>query len=187
MFVTRSQSAINKKQLVQKKNLNNNLNDVIQEDNHDHVNDKEYIPDEENEDYDEDYEDYDEDYDEDFEQHEEYLREKEKACADIKKLLNDFATLNQEKKIRFQSEQYDEPEYINILFELFNNIKEKDKYIMYKGEEKFNRLYQVSQNKLYEFITSIFLNYKRPDLSYKLYYNFKDYFNLDFDDCFINI
>lgn len=78
MVVTRSQSAINKKQLVQKKNLNNNLNDVIQEDNHDHVNDKEYIPDEENEDYDEDYEDYDEDYDEDFEQHEEYLREKEK-------------------------------------------------------------------------------------------------------------
>lgn len=191
MVVTRSQSIINEKKLAQKKILNNNLNDVIQEDNHDDVNDKDYLPEEEyyDEDYDEDYyEDYYEDYEEEeIVNHEEYLKEKEKVCKVINKLINDVLTLNKQKKIRLQSEQDDEPEYINVMFELFDNIIEKDKYLMYKGEEQFNKLYQVVQDKLYEFIISIFINYKRPDLSYKLYYNYKDYFNLDFDKCFINI
>ena len=187
MVVTRSQSIVNEKKLVQKKFLNNNLNDVIQEDNHVDVDDKDYLPEEE--DYEEDYdEDYEEDYDEEeIVNHEEYLKEKEKVCKVIGKIINDITTLNKQKKIRLQSDQDDEPEYINVMFELFDNIIEKDKYLMYKGEEQFNKLYKVVQDKLYEFIISIFINYKRPDLSYKLYYNYKDYFNLDFDKCFINI
>lgn len=123
----------------------------------------------------------------DIEKEELYMKKKNEAINIINENLRKFNILINEGHISLQCNNTDEnPEFMDIIYILYNTVMNYDIYISYKAEEQFDKLYNTCIDRLYHTSISLFKIYKRPDLSFNIYNKYKDYYNLSYDKIFLN-
>lgn len=123
----------------------------------------------------------------DIEKEELYMKKKNEAINIMNENLRKFNILINEGHISLQCNNTDEnPEFMDIIYILYNTVMNYDIYISYKAEEQFDKLYNTCIDRLYHTSISLFKIYKRPDLSFNIYNKYKDYYNLSYDKIFLN-
>ena len=84
---------------------------------------------------------------------------------------------------RLQSRTEEFPEYMNTIYDLYDFVIDYETMLI--GTNKNSKFYKVTQERLYYMIRTIFKEYKRADLSYSIYNQYKNFFNLSYDKAFI--
>ena len=151
----------------------------------DSLSESEYEYHSETEELSDDSDDYDDS--DDIEKEELYMKKKNEAINIMNENLRKFNILINEGHISLQCNNTDEnPEFMDIIYILYNTVMNYDIYISYKAEEQFDKLYNTCIDRLYHTSISLFKIYKRPDLSFNIYNKYKDYYNLSYDEIFLN-
>ena len=151
----------------------------------DSLSESEYEYHSETEELSDDSDDYDDS--DDIEKEELYMKKKNEAINIMNENLRKFNILINEGHISLQCNNTDEnPEFMDIIYILYNTVMNYDIYISYKAEEQFDKLYNTCIDRLYHTSISLFKIYKRPDLSFNIYNKYKDYYNLSYDKIFLN-
>lgn len=107
-----------------------------------------------------------------------YLEKKKIACNIIQKHLDKIEQLRSEGTISKQCRSDENPEFIKTIFILYDTVMENDIYLSYKGEKKFDKLYEICIDRLYHITRALIITFERPDLAYNIYNKYKDYYNL---------
>lgn len=94
----------------------------------------------------------------------------------IEKLRTDGAFILQSRTEEF-------PEYMNTIYDLYDFIIDNEALLI--GNKKNSKFYKVTQERLYYMIRTIFKEFKRADLSYSIYNQYKNFFNLSYNKAFI--
>lgn len=166
----------------------NNESDFVSESEseYEYHSEKEELSDDSNDS--DDYDDSDDSDDSfDIEKEELYMKKKHEAINIINENLRKFDILINKGHISLQCKNTDEnPEFMDIIYILYNTVMNYDIYISYKAEKQFDKLYDTCIDRLYHTSISLFKNYKRPDLSFNIYNKYKDYYNLSYDKIFLN-
>lgn len=84
---------------------------------------------------------------------------------------------------RLQSRTEEFPEYMNTIYDLYDFVIDYETMLI--GNNKNSKFYKVTQERLYYMIRTIFREYKRADLSYSIYNQYKNFFELSYDKAFI--
>lgn len=121
----------------------------------------------------------------DIEKEELYIKKRHEAINIIQDYLRKLDILKKKGYVKLQCNN-ENPEFIDIIYTLYNTIMNNDIYISYKSEKQFDKLYNTCIDRLYHITISLIKNYKRPDLSFNIYKKYKEYFNLSYDKIFLN-
>lgn len=169
---------------------NNTDNDFVNDDNVSVGSDSESESEYEYHSETEELSDYSVDSDDSFniEKEELYIKKKHEAINILKDDLRKLDILKKKGHISLQCNNNDEnPEFMDIIYSLYNTIMNYEIYISYKAEEQFDKLYDTCIDRLYHITINLVKTHKRPDLSFNIYNKYKEYYNLSYDKIFLNL
>ena len=108
---------------------------------------------------------------------------KKEVKSKILLYLKKIEKLRTDGAFRLQSRTEEFPEYMNTIYDLYDFVIDNEALLI--GTNKNSKFYKVTQERLYYMIRTIFREYKRADLSYSIYNQYKNFFNLSYDKAFI--
>ena len=108
---------------------------------------------------------------------------KKEVITKVSLYLKKIEKLRTDGAFTLQSRTEEFPEYMNTIYDLYDFLIDNEELLI--GNKKNSKFYKITQERLYYMIRTIFKEFKRADLSYSIYNQYKNFFDLSYDKAFI--